>query len=99
MMIMNHFPSDPFGHAEVYQEVFCGCGEAFANHKAFTVHSLLDHQGLHVDGSSHFLSKFTLVVLPTRHQQTKLYLQDGCLLDLLDKDHSDVHTKRKAKER
>ena len=96
--MMNHIPSNAFIHAGADREVFCGCGEAFTNHGAFKEHSLLDHQGQHIDGSSHFLSKFTLVVLPARTQQTKVYHQDVLLQDFDFEDDLDVHTKRKVNE-
>lgn len=78
-MIMNCIPANTFNQTDADREVVCGCGEAFADRNAFREHSLLDHEGQYIAGSSHFLSKFSLVVLPARTQQTKVYQQDAPL--------------------
>ena len=97
--MMNCVPSNAFVHGDAGRGVLCGCGVAFANRKAFKEHSLLDHEGHHITGSSHFLSKFTRVVLPARTQRTQAYRQDLPLLGCSAEEDAHVYTKRKTTDK
>lgn len=42
----------------------CGCGTSLPSKAEFKAHSSLKHNGEYVQGGSHYLCKFTEVVLP-----------------------------------
>lgn len=42
----------------------CGCGTSLHSKADFKAHSSLKHNGFYVEGGSHYVCKFTEVVLP-----------------------------------
>jgi hypothetical protein len=52
----------------------CGCGKKFNKNHLFKDHILSFHNSYTFEGSSHFITKFTEIVLPVLNEQS-LHLQ------------------------